>query len=57
MEAEAAGFEDFDLLVLIDFFDGVGIERLEPFHVAIRLGGDEREVFIIEAKRTRRALF
>lgn len=57
VEAEFPGFEELGFLGGIDGGHGFGIQRIEPLHVAIRLGGDEDELLIRQAESAAGALF
>ncbi len=57
MEAEAPGFEEVGLFVGFDGLDFLDGEGFEPFEVAVGLGGDEDEPFVIEAEDACGALF
>ncbi len=57
METETPRFKNRGFLGGIDFCNTVFVERVEPFHVAVRLGGDEREILVIQPEGAGGTLF
>ena len=56
VKAERAGLEEVGFLGLLDYTDVFSGQRIEPFEVGIRLGGNQNEIFILEAKCASRSL-
>lgn len=56
VEAEAAGFQEGGFLDGIDLRDALRSDVLKPFLIAIRLCGEEGEMFILQPEGAGRAL-